>query len=259
MKDSNMDMLERFKELYYLTFDDKKPEFYAETNRIRTGKFTYTLGNSLAKDMFHMRAVISGIWTVCLLVYQEKLGHFRVDRMATLDEDQNKGQDAFTSLGPIQYKIRENYEDLICARYQPYQSIENRKVGRDFKALNSETDTVNCVITAVWDKDRISKIHLVDPKKLLIKVKELDLLWNNAHIAVKRKKVYADLGEVHHISQKSENYSKIIFFIPPSIFDKKARKTLLISESQAQELNHFYEIAYAWVKSIYFIDYSKVV
>lgn len=252
-----MDMLERFKEIYCLNFDEKKKEsFYAETTCIRTGTFTHTLG-SLAKDKFHLRSVVSGIWTVCLLVFQEKHRHFEMNRMATLDEDKN-GQDAFTSLGPIQYKIRENYEDLICARYQPYQSIEHRKVGRDFKALNSETDTVNCVITAVWDKDRVSKIHLVDPKKLLIKVKELDSLWNNAHIALKHKKVY-ELGEIHHISQKSENYSKIIFFIPPSIFDKKSRKTLLISESQAQELNHFYEMAYAWVKSIYFIDYSKVV
>jgi hypothetical protein len=250
-----MDMLERFKEIYCLNFDEKKKEsFYAETTCIRTGTFTHTLG-SLAKDKFHLRSVVSGIWTVCLLVFQEKHRHFEMNRMATLDEDQNKGIDAFTSLGPIQYKIRENYEDLICARYQPYHNYE---VGRDYKGLTSETDSVNLVITAIWDKDRVSKIHVVNAKKFLSKVQELDSKWNRAHIKLKSKRVYADLGEVHHITQDKENYSKIIFFIPVSNFDKKSRATILLKDSQAQELNDLYKLAYAWVKSKYFVDYTKM-
>jgi hypothetical protein len=92
---------------------------------------------------FKRRLDVTEVYTSILVKYLEKVGHFKLDRKATKDEDMQDGIDFWVRYGdeeestPIQFKLRDTRRDIPVCRYQPLYGIDDpeNKVGRDFRCL----------------------------------------------------------------------------------------------------------------------------
>lgn len=211
---------ERFQQLFSWDLDEYQGDFSRIRNGGRFYNYGVTNGKPIKKHPFGIRALVANIWTPCLLIYEEAMGRFKVDRLATSEEDQVHRQDAFINGGePIQYKIRDDYPDFNAVRFQPYISFSpnlTRKEGRDFCGLRDHTTQYH--YAAIWGGTEFERIYRIDSSEFFEKVQELDSQWDKS-LPIKGKWRGPNGIEVHHIKHDTENFSKINFYIPPRLFN----------------------------------------
>lgn len=233
-----MSVMDRFNELYRWDLGSRSGDF----TRIRVGGRFITLGSSLENQPFGIRLLVSGIWTTCLFVYEERQGRFKIDRLATPYEDKELRQDAFLELeGPIQYKIREDRVDYPCVRFQPCYGLSDARTedGRDYKGLRDHTTNYN--YAAIWSNGGFEKIHRVDSQEFWEKVEQLEQDWGHRELPLYGNWSREDGAQVWH-QKKESNYTKYNFYIPPRLFTTLETKE--ISSDHSSQLNKFYRAAW---------------
>jgi len=158
---------------------------------------------NLKDKHFIQRKSASDEVTYALTQLLEKLGHWKIERYATSEEDQEELVDLYVEypdkpgiIKPVQFKVRTDpkYRDFIVARYQPCYGLDHEVVndprqgktcnGRDWRGLLNKKSFRYYVATL--SKDRIfDEISWCKSDVLCRRVKELDTLWEE--VTVKNK------------------------------------------------------------------------
>jgi len=242
-----MKPIERFKELYEWSL----ARYNADFTRIRIGNRFFTYGEAVKGEPFGIRTLISSIWTLCLLIYEEQaLSRIQIDRLATAEEDRELRQDAFVNGNvPIQYKIRnKSYPDFPCVRLQPFHGFNSSQTsdGRDYLGLQAHTTEYN--YAAIWEHGGFTKIHRIKSSDFWNEVQKLDQDWARKPVPLFEAWSRGDGAQVRH--QKSEqNYTKYNFYLPPHLFE--SLETVQISSRGQAALRKMYEISWNWVAEKY--------
>jgi len=138
---------------------------------------------------FQQRKSDSDFYTNALLEYLDFIGHFKIDRIAPLNEDE-EGIDAWvkyplsSKIVPIQFKLRElvlGRIDCPVSMHQPFMGVdlpENRSNnrGRDYRGLKNKASKFYYWATAGdYESDYIySDINIITSTKLWNLVNNLE-------------------------------------------------------------------------------------